>query len=286
MIRTGSFAGFACCLMLASICFGQASRPSLAVPDEGAFDPVPAMSAEPIPRDQLLKMDETELGKLFQTADADRLLKAHELIESYFAASRLAERKPIVAALEELHLPVGIIGRITRLRLHWPALQPGIYYVNQKRGPYTLRYFVGLPDGYDRSRAWPLVIKLASSSAFLTDPAPDAARVAKMYETWIKDDLSHHPDAVVLMPLLNFESFYGPSYVGMNSVIQPMIDLADRVNIDPARVYTMGHSAAASAAWNLALQYPTYFASFLPLAGVVPYDWQRLRLMNLRNTPP
>jgi hypothetical protein len=72
----------------------------------------------------------------------------------------------------------------------------------------------------------------------------------------------------------------------MNRVIQPMLHAAGRVNVDPARVYLVGHAMSAHAAWNLALHYPTYFAAFNPLAGAASGDWQRLRLIGLRNVLP
>ena len=44
------------------------------------------------------------------------------------------------------------------------------------------------------------------------------------------------------MPLLNLDELYGPSYAGMNSVIQPLLHAAGRANVDPARVYLIGHA--------------------------------------------
>ena len=88
------------------------------------------------------------------------------------------------------------------------------------------------------------------------------------------------------MPLLNLDELYGPSYAGTNSVIQPMLHAAGQANIDPARVYLVGHALSAIAAWNLALNYPTYFAGFESLAGGAGNDWQRLRLTNLHNVLP
>jgi hypothetical protein len=88
------------------------------------------------------------------------------------------------------------------------------------------------------------------------------------------------------MPLLNLDELYGPSQPGMNTVIQPMLHAAGRANIDPARVYLIGHSMAGHATWNLALHYPTNVAAINPLAGAASGDWQRLRLMNLSNVLP
>ena len=143
-----------------------------------------------------------------------------------------------------------------------------------------------MPRGYRRAVSWPLVIKLPTANAFLTDPPPTADDVARLYDAWVNDELAAHPDALVLMPLLNLGYLYGPGYEGMNAVIQPMLHAASKANIDPARVYLMGHSMAAHAVWNLALHYTTYFAAVCPLAGAASEDWQRLRLMNLRNVLP
>ena len=77
--------------------------------------------------------------------------------------------------------------------------------------------------------------------------------VARIYSQWMSDELSAHPDAIVLMPLLNLDELYGPGPVGMNLVMQPIFDAAGRANIDPARVYLIGHSMAADAVWNLAI---------------------------------
>jgi hypothetical protein len=65
-----------------------------------------------------------------------------------------------------------------------------------------------------------------------------------------------------------------------------MHHVATRVNVDPARVYMLGHGMAGHGTWNIALHYPTYFAAINPLAGAASQDWQRVRFMNLRNTLP
>src|SRR5439155_5557274 len=62
--------------------------------------------------------------------------------------------------------------------------------------------------------------------------------------------------------------------------------VAGRCNVDPARIYLIGHSMSAHGVWNLALNYSTYFAAINPLAGGAGNDWQRLRIMNLRNIFP
>jgi predicted esterase len=240
-----------------------------------------------IPPQTLARMYQAELGTAYRAEDLPKLLAAHALIENYFATGNSAQRGQIAGQLDATGLDVAVLGKLARLRMHWPDFPGGaVYYINQRRGPYDARYFVGLPPGYDRSQAWPLVVKLPTTQAFVGNPPPDAHEQVRIYTAWIKDELARHADAVVVMPLLDLKELYGPSYAGMNDALQPIMDVADRVNIDPSRVYLIGHSEAAHATWNLALHCPTYFAAINPLAGAAGADWQRLRLVNLSNVLP
>ena len=263
-----------------------AQRPQVPVPIfETGLNSFP--TDETIPAATLAEMDRAELGKKFDPALAPKLPAAHELIERYFQSRTAAGRKAAVEGLEATKIDANLLGRICRIRAHWPALNGGgVFYVNQKIGAYGIQYFAGLPKAYDRSKAWPLVIKLPSAAAFLTEPALDAKRVIAIYTGWIQDELSKHSDALVLMPLANLDELWGPSYGGMNRVIQPLMDAANHLNIDPARVYVVGHADGAQGVWNVALHYPTYFAAINPLAGSANEDWQRMRLVNLSNMLP
>ncbi|HEX4054427.1 MAG TPA: hypothetical protein VHX86_09190 [Tepidisphaeraceae bacterium] len=242
-----------------------------------------AAPADELPPDVLARMYRAELGDRFDAAQTPRLIAVHDLLEKYFAESSSARRKEIVGKIDAVGLDPSIVGRLARLRMGWTALTPGVYYINEKNGPLDVRYFLGIPKSYDVARAWPLVVKLPVANAFLTQPPPDAQRVAQIYSQWMSDELSAHPDAIVLMPLLNLDELYGPGPVGMNLVMQPIFDAAGRANIDPARVYLIGHSMAADAVWNLAIHYPTYFAAINPLAGSMHDAWQRFRLGNVQN---
>lgn len=229
-------------------------------------------------------MYQKELGELYRPAMAARLYAAHALIERYFAADGSSPRSEIASQIEGMGLDPNLLGRITRLRVYWPVIPGGVYYVNEKVGPHPVYYFLGIPRDYDRTKAHPLVIKLANVHPFVTDPPPTQEQVARIYTDWINQELAAHPDAVVLMPLLNLDELYGPSYKGMNSVFQPLQHVVGRVNIDPARVYMLGQGMAAHATWNLSVHYPTYFAGIGSMAGGVISPYQILRVLNLRNT--
>jgi hypothetical protein len=240
----------------------------------------------PLSLDTLAGMYRTELGPLFDPATVARLDEAHKLLEQYFAADSSDQRKAIVQQLDATGVAPPILGRMARLRMYWQKLEPGVYFINEQVGPHAVRYFLGVPRGYDQTQSWPLVVKLPTANAFLTDPPPDADGVTRIYTQWIEDELADHSDALVLMPLLNLDELYGPGAIGMNLVMQPILHAAGQANIDPARVYLIGHSMAAHAVWNIAIHYPTYFAAINPLAGSANEVWQRIRLGDLRNVLP
>jgi hypothetical protein len=246
-----------------------------------AWGPIRRASAA-ISADVLDRMDRSELGTLFNPKDAGKYRAADDLLQRFFDASA-SERKQIISQITATGLGPEIVGRLARLRENWLALAPGVYYINIQSGPFNVRYFLGIPPKYDFARSWPLVVKLPSANAFLTKPPPDAQAVTQIYSQWMTQELSDHPDAIVIMPLLNLDELYGPGPVGMNLVMQSIFDAANRADIDPARVYLAGHSMAANAVWNLAIHYPTYFAAINAMAGSAHDAWQRVRLGNLEN---
>ena len=236
--------------------------------------------------EQLTAAIKSELGPRFQATDAAQYVAAHDLIERFFAATTKQDRSDLTKRLEETHLDANVLGRLCHVRRGWAELTPGTYFINDTFGAFEVKYFLGIPQNYSRLTPTPLVITLPTADPFLTNPPPDNAGVTKIYVDWMKEEVARHRDAVVLMPMLNLDQLYGPSRIGMNTVMQAMHHAADKVNTDPQRVYLIGHSMGGHAAWNLALHYPTYFAAFAPLAGTAAADWQRLRLMGLRNVLP
>lgn len=269
------------------LCIAAGKRPEVAIPTTEPGVPPAPPTHEAIPRTALGEMFRTELGPAYDPVQADQLFAAHERIEQYFLANSALDRKSVTGQLEATQIDPNILGRLCRIREHWPALAGGgVFYVNQKIGPRFARYFLGVPRAYDRTKSWPMVVDLPEATAFVTNPEPEGAKVAQIYTGWITAELQRHPDAIVLMPLLNLDDLYGPSYAGMNSVMDPVRDAPEHVNVDPARVYLRGHSLGAVGVWQIAIHYPTYFAAINPMAGSATEEWQQIRLMNLRNVLP
>ena len=284
--RVGSLHRLVARTLLLLFVASASAAPVLPIPQPGQGDPTPALDSQGIARESLLKMYQAELGDRFHPDQGAALYQTHALIESFFATPGMMQRRSIIKLIEASGIDPAIIGRLARLRMNWPQLQGGVYYVNEKRGPYTVRYFLGIPKTYDRTKGWPLVVMLPPAERLLLQAPRDAQGVVDLFNGWVNDELNKHGDAVVVMPLPELATLYGPGATGMNSVIQAMLHAADRVNVDSARVYLFGQSLSAFASWNIALHNPTYFASFAALAGGARADWQRVRLQNLLNTTP
>src|SRR3954454_16610794 len=165
--------------------------------------PVPPAGSDPISPQSLDLMYRAELGKLYRPGDANRLLSAHHLLEQFFAATQQDQRKAIAAQLAATQIDVNVLGRLTRIRTDWPALAGGVYYINERVGPYAVHYFLGVPKTYDRTKPWPLVIKLPTADAFVVEPKANADDVQRIYTQWMTDELVKLPDALCVMPLLN-----------------------------------------------------------------------------------
>ncbi|HEX4123544.1 MAG TPA: hypothetical protein VHY37_02395 [Tepidisphaeraceae bacterium] len=250
----------------------SAPAPGLALPPAAAME-----------RDALLAIDKTLLGPGLAGQTPDAIYSAQQQIERYFSGAS-ADRKSATKALALSGIDANALGKLCHVRMDWPALAGGVYFIDTTREGHPVRYYLGVPSTYDRARPWPMVIKLMSA-AELGKPKDPAAVLAASHD-WAALELRRHPDALVLVPVYDPKEGFGPSYAGMNDVLQPMLHAADVVNIDPARVYLVGQSEAASAAWNLVLCYPIYFAAFDDFAGMAPADWERIRIMNLLNVLP
>ncbi len=107
--------------------------------------PATVPTSQPIPRQTLETMYRAELGPLYNPDLSDALYTSHQLIEQYFATPASDQRKLLAKHIEGLGIDANILGRITRIRLDWPAIDPGVYYINERVGPHNAFYFLGIP---------------------------------------------------------------------------------------------------------------------------------------------
>jgi pimeloyl-ACP methyl ester carboxylesterase len=131
---------------------------------------------------------------------------------------------------------------------------------------------VYLPGGYDRSKKWPLVVKLHGYN-----PAnPD-------YVRWWAADSRHHSLADVEYSGRQGVIYMEPhgrgntTYLGLGDQdIVRVIELAEeRLSIDEDRVYLVGDSMGGWGTWNVATRHPGLFAAIAPVFGGADYHSQR-----------
>jgi predicted esterase len=138
--------------------------------------------------------------------------------------------------------------------------------VDQSLQPY--RIFV--PDGYDGSRPAPLLIALHGSGGDEND----------FFDRYPEAPLK--PEAqrvgfIVACPK-GREANSGYRGAAERDVFDVLAEAERDYRIDPARIYVMGHSMGAFAAWRLAVEHPDRFAALgLIAGGGEPKDMVKIR---------
>ncbi len=127
--------------------------------------------------------------------------------------------------------------------------------VDQTLQPYRL--FV--PDAYDGSRAFPLVVALHGGGGDEND----------FFDSYREAPLK--PEAQRLGFLVVCPRGRGPKSgyrgAGEQDVFDVLAEVRRAYRIDPRRIYLMGHSMGAYATWRLAAAHPDLFAAIGPIAG-------------------
>jgi predicted esterase len=138
--------------------------------------------------------------------------------------------------------------------------------VDRSLQPYRL--FV--PDGYDGSRPAPLLIALHGSGGDEND----------FFDRYAEAPLK--PEAqrvgfIVACPK-GREANSGYRGAAERDVFDVLAEVQHDYRIDPARIYVMGHSMGAFAAWRLAMEHPGLFAALgLIAGGGEPKDMVKIR---------
>ncbi len=136
-----------------------------------------------------------------------------------------------------------------------------------------MEYCLYLPKSYDKAKASPLVVALHGLNS---SPAQIMG-----YPGLVK--LAEEHGYVVVSPMgYNSRGWYGsmgwnmplntPANLGELSEKDVMNVLATTrkdVNIDPNRIYLMGHSMGGGGTWHLGLKYPQLWAALAPIAPAI-----------------
>ena len=136
-----------------------------------------------------------------------------------------------------------------------------------------MEYCLYLPKSYDKAKAYPLVVAL---HGLHSSPAQI------MGYPGLLEQAEKHGYVVVAPMGYNRQGWYGsmgwamrrgtPKNLGELSEKDVMNVLAitrKGVNIDPKRIYLMGHSMGGGGTWHLGLKYPQLWAALGPIAPAI-----------------
>lgn len=134
-------------------------------------------------------------------------------------------------------------------------------------------YRLFIPDAYDSSRDFPLVVALHGSGGDEND----------FFDSYQESPMK--PEAQRLGFLVVCPKGRGPTSGYRGAAEQDVFDVLAEVRrdyrVDPRRIYLMGHSMGAFATWRLAAAHPNVFAALGPIAG----GGDPAEMTKLRNMP-
>lgn len=114
-------------------------------------------------------------------------------------------------------------------------------------------YHISLPQGYSPKKAYPLLAVLG----------------IRGHENH-SSTYQHYRDTDILVADVSCRGVTTGSYVGECAIFEILRDIRENFAVDPARVYLMGFSNGAYAAWATAIHHPDIFAGITAISGT-PY---------------
>lgn len=159
------------------------------------------------------------------------------------------------AAGPELPVPAGVAGEFVTVPLDDPAVDG-----------YSLR----LPDGYDPSRTYPLLLSLHSSGQ-VGGPVEEAlchgppSVIRRLPETCPE---SLRRNFILVSPHLTEGPYEERQWFDRLELLDDILSEVCRgCRVDPARIYLAGYSTGGTGTWGYASRRPGQFAAVIPIAG-------------------
>jgi len=147
-----------------------------------------------------------------------------------------------------------------------------------------MEYALFVPSAYDKEKKWPLVVALHGLGS-----TPQQI----MRYRGLTDQAEKHGYIVVAPMGYSSSGWYGlrppkPSKTDPPNVselsekdVMNVLDLVRKeFNIDPDRIYLMGHSMGGGGTWHLGIKYPDIWAALAPIAPAVfrgPTDLEKIK---------
>lgn len=143
----------------------------------------------------------------------------------------------------------------------------------EKDNKSTLNYLVFLPQSYDTSKKWPLILSLHGSG----ERGNNIDNVKKWGIHKILKENDNFP-FVVVSPQCPAGEIWEMQFKALKDLLNEM---ESNYNIDSERIYLTGYSMGGYGTWNFAILNPERFTAIVPISGGAISPKKALRLKNV-----
>jgi len=131
-------------------------------------------------------------------------------------------------------------------------------------GKEVYRYQVFVPEGWNKSRKWPVILFLHGAGERGDDGLQQTQVGIATAIRWHRDRFP----AVVVMPQCR-KSLWWPEATMLEMALKSLDQSMKEFKGDPARVYLTGLSMGGYGTWAIASKFPGRFAALVPICGGV-----------------
>jgi enterochelin esterase-like enzyme len=198
-----------------------------------------------------------------------QLWLARKLVMDYQTTVRRDAREKLIAAYKEQQSqrnPLVSVEEFAQMIPNLPPIEPPAmpaagsaeYTADSNRGGRAVKYHVQLPPEYHPSRPWPVLVVLHQ-----TDETPKTA-----IQRWSAEAARN--GYILAAPEWQSapKAAYQYSADEHNTVLDMLVDLRRKFQVDSDRVFLAGSASGGSMAFDLGMSHPDQFAGVLPTCGL------------------
>jgi len=139
-----------------------------------------------------------------------------------------------------------------------------------------MQYRIHIPEDYDNSKAYPLVIFFGGAGQNVGGVVDESEESEKYIDSSLLEDGNDKKyPCIILVPLLPVDyywvdNFFGEISPGMDLTMGMIDFVCKEYSVDQRKIYITGLCFGANGAWDLMFRFPDKFAAGVPVAGIGP----------------
>ena len=149
-------------------------------------------------------------------------------------------------------------------------------YTDNSKSLKQMQYRLYLPDEYDESIAYPLVVFFGGAGQNVAGQIDESEESNKYIDSsLLANGNDRKYPCIILVPLLPVDYFWVDNYYGEISpgldLTMSMIDsVCQDYSVDQRKIYITGLCFGANGTWDILFRFPHKFAAGVPVSGVAP----------------